>query len=277
MLKSRIGSKINRKILIHSVLILLALSMVVPFLWMVLTSLKSLAEIEQLNPLPAHWKIGNYQRVFQEIPFHFYYFNSFLVASWVTFMTCLTSALAAYAFSRLHWPGRDTVFRLYLGTLMVPGIVVLIPNYAVMVKLHLLDSYTGLILPASFSAFGTFLLRQFMLSIHPALDESASIDGATPWQTFWEIIMPLSRPGLITLAIFTFIGNYVSFFWPLIVIKSEHLRTLPVGMLYFDSMYGRQTNLLMAASVMNIIPLIILFVISQKFIIKGIQLGAVKG
>jgi ABC-type glycerol-3-phosphate transport system permease component len=146
-----------------------------------------------------------------------------------------------------------------------------------MVKLHLLDSYLGLIVPAAFSAFGTFLLRQFMLTIPTSLDEAASIDGASKWQVFWDIILPLARPGLITLAIFAFLGNYGSFFWPLVIIKSQHLRTLPIGMLYFDSIYGRQTNLLMAASVMAIVPPVILFVVGQKFLVRGIQLGAVKG
>jgi ABC-type glycerol-3-phosphate transport system permease component len=160
---------------------------------------------------------------------------------------------------------------------MIPGVVVMIPNYALMVKLHLLDSYMGLIIPASFTAFGTFLLRQFMLTIHPSLEESAAIDGASPWRIFWDLIMPLSRPGIVTLAVFTFMGNYGSFFWPLVMVKSEHLRTLPIGMLYFDTIYGRQTNLIMAASVMNILPLIVLFVLSQKVIVRGIQLGAVKG
>jgi len=261
----------------HLLLAALALTMLTPFLWMVLASFKPLAEVEQLNPFPTTWRPGNYLEVFQEIPFARYYFNSVFVAGWVTFLQVLTSAMAAYAFSRLHWRGRDHVFRLYLATLMIPGIVTMIPNYTLMVKLQLLDSYRGLIVPAAFSAFGTFLLRQFMLTIPPSLDEAAQIDGASHWQTFWNVIMPLARPGLITLGIFTFLGNYRSFFWPLILIKSEHLRTLPIGMLYFDTVYGRQTNLIMAASVMNIIPLILLFVLSQKFIVKGIQLGAVKG
>ena len=256
---------------------ILAATMLLPFLWMLLTSFKPLQEVEQLNPLPSQWRPGNYPKVFQEIPFHRYYFNSLFVAAWVTFLQVFTSSMAAFAFSRLRWRGRDVVFRLYLATLMIPGVVVMIPNYALMVKLHLLDSYIGLIVPAAFSAFGTFLLRQFMLTIHPSLDESAAIDGASPWRIYWDIIMPLARPGLITLGILTFLGNYGSFFWPLVMIKSEHLRTLPIGMLYFDTIYGRQTNLLMAASVMNIIPLIVLFVIAQKFIVKGIQLGAVKG
>jgi ABC-type glycerol-3-phosphate transport system permease component len=185
--------------------------------------------------------------------------------------------MAAFSFARLRWRGRDAVFLLYLATLMVPGVVTMIPNYALMVKLHLLDSYTGLIVPASFSAFGTFLLRQFMLTIPRSLDEAASIDGASKWQVFWDVILPLSRPGLITLAIFAFLGNYGSFFWPLVLIKSEHLRTLPIGLLYFDTIYGRQTNLIMAASVMAVVPPVILFIFSQKFLVKGIQLGAVKG
>lgn len=261
----------------HAILALIALTSLTPFLWMVLASFKALAEVEQLNPLPSVWHPENYIKVFQQIPFARYYFNSVFIAGWVTILTCITSSMAAYAFSRVDWSGRDAFFKLYLATLMIPGVVTMIPNYTLMVKLHLMDSYMGLIVPASFSAFGTFLLRQFMMTIPPALDEAASIDGANPWRIFWDIILPMSRPGVVTLAIFTFLGNYGSFTWPLIMIKSQHLRTLPIGMLFFDTIYGRQTNLIMAASVMNIVPLVILFVISQKFLVKGIQLGAVKG
>jgi ABC-type glycerol-3-phosphate transport system permease component len=263
----------------HVLLALLAVSMLIPFAWMVLASFKSIAEVESLNPLPGAWHPENYTEVFRmpRVAFARYYFNSLFIAAWVTFLQTLTSAMAAFAFARLRWPGRDNVFKLYLGTLMIPGIVTMIPNYALMVKLHLLDSYAGLIVPAAFSAFGTFLLRQFMLTIPTSLDEAAEIDGASKWRVFWEIIMPLTRPGLITLAIFTFLGNYGSFFWPLVLIKTPELRTLPIGMLYFDSTYGRQTNLIMAASVMATIPPIILFVLGQKFLVRGIQLGAVKG
>jgi ABC-type glycerol-3-phosphate transport system permease component len=261
----------------HLILCVLALSMLLPFLWMVLASFKTRAEVEQINPFPAVWHPENYRRVFEQIPFAKYYFNSIFIAAWVTLLQCLTSAMAAYAFSRIQWRGRDAVFRLYLTTLMIPGVVTMIPNFTLMVKLHLLDSYAGLIVPAAFSAFGTFLLRQFMLTIPPALDEAAGMDGATHWQIFWEVILPLARPGLITLAVFTFMGTYGSFTWPLILIKSEGLRTLPIGMLYFDGNYGKQTELIMAASVMNIIPLILLFVVTQKFLVEGIQLGAVKG
>lgn len=266
-----------RKIASYLVLTLIAATMLGPFLWMVLASFKPLEEVDRLSPVPTVWHPENYRKVFEQIPFARYYFNSLFISAWVTFLTCLTSSASAFAFARLRWPYRDVVFRLYLATLMIPGVVTMIPNYTLMVKLHLLDSYLGLIVPAAFSAFGTFLLRQFMLTIPPALDEAAEMDGASKSQLFWDVILPLARPGLITLAIFTFMGNYGSFFWPLILIKSEHLRTLPIGMLYFDTNYGQQTNLIMAASVMNIVPLIVLFVVSQKFLVKGIQLGAVKG
>lgn len=244
------------------------------------TFLEYLAETQfSLARYYSHYARTNYHDVWnsKDISFKRYYFNSLFVAAWVTLLQCFTSAMAAYAFSRLHWPGRDSVFKLYLATMMIPGVVTMIPNFALMVKLHLLDSYVGLIVPAAFSAFGTFLLRQFMLTIPPSLDEAAIIDGASQWQIFSDIILPLSRPGLIVLSIFTFMGNYGSFFWPLVLIKSEHLRTLPIGMLYFDSNYGNQTNLIMAASVMNIVPLIILFVAMQKHLVRGIQLGAIKG
>ena len=266
-----------KKIFPHLLLIAIAATSLLPFMWMVLASFKPLAEVEKLNPLPTVWHPENYRKVFEQVPFARYYFNSVFVAAWVTFLTCLTSALAGFGFARLQWPGRDKVFQLYLGTMMIPGVVTMIPNYTLMVKLHLLDSYQGLIVPAAFSAFGTFLMRQFLLTIPPALEEAAELDGASPWQVFWDVILPLAKPGMVTLAIFTFMGNYGSFFWPLVLIKSEHLRTLPIGMLFFDSIYGRQTNLIMAASVMNIIPLVILFVTCQRFLVKGIQLGAVKG
>lgn len=261
----------------HFLLIVLALLSLAPFMWMLLTSFKELREVETVNPIPTTWHPENYAKVFEQIPFAKYYFNSVFIAAWTTFLVVLTSAMAAFAFARLKWPGRDQVFFLYLATMMIPGLVTMIPNFSLMVKLRLLDTYPGLILPAAFSAFGTFLLRQFLMSIHPSLDESAELDGANPWTVMWDIILPLAKPGLATLAIFTFMGSYGSFFWPLVMVKSEHLRTLPIGVMFFDTDYGRQTNLIMAASVMTLVPLVILFMVGQKYFIKGIMLGGVKG
>jgi len=244
---------------------------------MVATSFKPLAEVGNGTFLPKIWRPENYAELFKQVPFARYYANSLFVAAWVTFLQCLTSAMAAFAFARLQWFGRDATFRLYLATMMIPGAVTMIPNYTLMVDLHLLDSFTGLIVPAAFGAFGTFMLRQFMLTIPGALDEAARIDGAGPWTIFIDIVMPLVRPSLVTLALFTFLGTYGSLFWPLILIKSEHLRTLPIGMMAFDSQYGKQTNLMMAASVASIVPPLILFLLFQKHIVTGIRLGAVKG
>jgi len=264
---------------LHLLLAAIALTLVLPFVWMVLTSLKALEEVGLESWLPRTFLWGNYAGVFkvEGIQFGRWYWNSVIVAACVTFLQVFTSSLAAFSFSRLQWRGRDKVFLLYLGTMMLPGLVMMIPNYQIMIKLGLVDTYLGLIIPAAFSAFGTFLLRQFMMTIPTSLDEAAEIDGASKWQLFWDVIMPLARPGLITLTIFTFIGNYHSFFWPLVMLKSTHRYTLPIGLLFFDSSQGQETNLLMAAITMSVVPMILVFMFMQKQLVKGIQLGAVKG
>jgi len=269
-------------------LCVVAFAISIPFIWMVSASFKPREEVEEVRIVPEAPTLRNYPIILNFIPdpgtnkllnlrFGRWYFNSILLAVGITVLQVLTSAMAAYAFSRMHWRGRDTVFLLYLATMMVPGVVTMIPNYQIMVSLRFLNTYRGLILPAAFSAFGTFLLRQFMLSIPPSLDEAAKIDGASHWQIFWQVIMPLARPGLIALAIFTFLGAYRSFFWPLIMLHDDQYFPMQVGMLELDTTYGRQTELIMAATVMNIVPLVIVFVIFQKFLVKGIQLGSVKG
>lgn len=269
--------RLARIMLLHMLLVGLSFTFVLPFLWMVLTSLKPLAEVGVESWLPSSCQWKNYAEVFRVIPFARFYWNSIFVAAWVTFLQVFTSSLAAFSFARIRWPGRDKVFMLYLATMMLPGLVMMIPNYQIMISLNLVNSFAGLIIPAAFTPFGTFLLRQFMLTIPTSLDEAAEIDGASKWRVYWEIILPLCRPGLITLVIFTFIGNYRSFFWPLVMLKSVHKYTLPVGLLFFDSSRGQTTNLLMAAVTMSVIPMVVLFVVLQKYLVKGIQLGGVKG
>jgi ABC-type glycerol-3-phosphate transport system permease component len=272
--RKRYGSAVILNLLLSGLSFLLVL----PFLWMVLTSFKKLGEVGIGSWLPIEgWQWRNYAQVFEQVPFLRFYWNSVLIASCVTFLQVFTSSLAAFAFSRLQWRGRDKVFMLYLSTMMLPGLVMMIPNYQIMIELNLVDTMIGLIVPAAFSAFGTFLMRQFMLSIPSSLDEAAEIDGASKWRLYWDVILPLSRPGLVTLAIFTFMGSYNSFFWPLVMVKSEYKYTLPIGLLYFDSSAGQETNLLMAAVTMSVIPMIVVFVVLQKKLVAGIQLGAVKG
>lgn len=263
--------------------------MFIPFIWMVCTAFKPEAEAQLSHFLPHVFKPGNFLIVLGLKPASLggdminvdlikCIFNSVFVASWVTTLQAITSSLAAFAFSRIQWKGRDKVFLLYLATMMIPGLVLTIPNYQIMVSLGLVDTYAGLIIPAAFSAFGTFMLRQFMLGIPQSYDEAAEIDGASWLQIYMDVILPLTKPGLITLAIFTFLGNYRNLMWPLVMIRDENLRTVPVGLLSFSTGYGPVTQLLMAGTVVCIIPLIILFVVMQKQLIRGINLGGgVKG
>lgn len=272
----------------HLAMVAMAILMIVPFLWMVGASLKPPSEIERESLVPEQAQPANYAIVLRQRPdpytqrylqldFPKWYFNSLFIAAWVTALQVMTSCLAAYAFSRIEWKWRDRVFLLYLSTMMIPGLVLMLPNYQIMVALDLVNSYSGLILPAAFSAFGTFLMRQFMLTIPKSYDEAAEMDGANHLQIFLDVILPLARPGMITLTIFTFMGNFQSFFWPLVMVKDDYLRTIPIGLLSFSSQYGQQTELIMAATVMNIVPLIILFIVMQKQLVAGIQLGGVKG
>ena len=264
---------------LNVVLTLMAVLLVLPFTWMILASLKMLDEIGYDTWLPEVCQLHNYRDVFtmKGIFFGRWYWNTVFTSCWITFLQVFTSSLAAFSFSRLRWKGRDQVFFLYLATMMLPGLVMMIPNYQNMIRLHLVDTYTGLILPGAFSAFGTFLMRQFMMNIPKSLDEAAEIDGATKWQLYWDVVLPLARPALVTLTIFSFIGSYNSLFWPLVLMKSPDKYTLPIGMLAFDSSQGQQTNLLMAAVAMSVVPMIIIFVLMQKQLVKGIMLGGVKG
>lgn len=262
---------------LNILLALCAFALSLPFVWMILTSVSPLSEVGVGSWIPSTWLWNDFVKVFQVIPFARFYWNSIFIAAWVTCLQVFTSSLAAYSFARLEWPGRDKVFLVYLATMMLPGLVMMIPNYQIMIYFGWVDTYIGLIMPAAFSAFGTFLLRQFMMSIPKDLDKAAMIDGASSWRVYWDIILPLTRPGLVTLAIFTFMGNYQSFFWPLVMLKSVDKYTLPIGLLFFDSSQGQTTNLLMAAVTMSVIPLVIVFVVMQKQLVKGIQLGAIKG
>lgn len=276
--------------IVYTILVLFAFAMTVPFIWMVLGSFKPNVEVEQAHFVPKDWQPANYAIVLGlpagdqqidelDIDFPRWYFNSLFVTFAVTAAQLLACSMGAYAFSRIQWPGRDQVFLLFLATLMIPPLVLLIPNFQIMVTFDLIDSYAGLIIPAVFfgSPFGTFLMRQFMLTIPSSLDEAAAIDGASHRQIFWEVILPLSRAGLVTLAIFAFMGNFQSFFWPLVMLKRQALFTLPIGLLTFDTAYESQTELILAATVLSTVPLIVLFLFAQKAIVEGIQLGALKG
>lgn len=276
---------VAKKIFIYSFLILGAVSMVLPFVWMLSTSLKSFASVFifditkiQWIPSPVYW--GNYLDVWKVVPFARFYINSFFVCAAVTVAQVGTSALAAYSFSRLKFPGREKIFFSYLATMMIPGSVTLIPVFVLMRIFGWVDTYKALIIPAAFSAYGTFMLRQFFMTIPRDLEDAAKIDGCNYPQIFMRVILPLSKTALATLTVFVALGNWVSFMWPLLVTNSIEKRTLPVGLAYFQEMYQYAQpdwGLLMAGSLVTMIPVMIIFLFSQKFFVEGIKLTGMKG
>jgi multiple sugar transport system permease protein len=206
-----------------------------------------------------------------------FYLNSIIVAICVTAGQVLTSSLAGYAFARLHFPGRDKLFLGYLGTLMVPYVVTMIPVFILLRFMHLIDTYAALILPGIFSAYGTFMLRQFFLTIPTELEDAARIDGCSKWGIYTNVILPLSKPALATLTTFVFLGNWNSFMWPLIVISSPEKKTLPIGLYAFMGQYNTEWTLLMAASLMVMAPVLLVFILGQRYFVKGIVLSGLKG
>jgi multiple sugar transport system permease protein len=220
--RRRRGRRLGRMAL-HLVLIAGSVVMLIPFIWMLSTSLKEAGDIfvypPQWIPRPARWV--NYVETVTVMPFLRFYLNSTIQATAVTILQLLTSSLAAFAFSRLRFRGRDALFLLYLGTMMIPFPVTMIPDFVIIRYLHWIDTFKGLILPPAFSAFSTFLMRQYFLCIPVELDDAARVDGASSFRIWWQVIMPLSGPALATLAIFTFLGQWNNFLWPLVATNSS--------------------------------------------------------
>ncbi|MEW6555832.1 MAG: carbohydrate ABC transporter permease [Elusimicrobiota bacterium] len=267
-----------KKIITYSILIFGAVVMLAPFLWMLSTSLKEPGAVfvypPKWLPVPVRWR--NYVDAWNAVPFGRFFLNSILVSLCVTIGQVLTSSLAAYAFARLSFKGRDKIFLGYLATMMIPFPVTMIPVFILITKLQLIDSIQALILPGLFTAYGTFMLRQFFLSIPKELEEAAVIDGASKFRIWCQIIMPLSKPALATLATFTFMGTWNDFMWPLIVIKTKTKMTLPVGLASFQGMYYTDWTLLMAASVIVLLPVLLVYIFNQRFFVKGIALTGLK-
>lgn len=276
--------RLAKKIAAYFLIGLGSLTMMAPFLWMISTSLKAPGEffsfqktnwMEEWLPMSFYWQ--NYVKVIEAVPFVKFYLNSIFVTICVTFGQVATSAMAAYAFARLKFPGRDKIFFGYLATMMVPSAVTMIPVFILLRYLGWIDTYKAMILPAVFTAYGTFMLRQFFLTLPKDLEDAAMIDGCSYFGIFWRIILPLSKPALATLTTFTFMGSWMSFMWPLIVINTEEKFPLPVGLAYFQSLHHTDWTLLMAASVMMILPILLVFVFNQRFFVEGIKLTGIKG
>ena len=266
------------QVLYWSGIALLVFVMVLPFLWMVATSLMDEFAVFAYPPplLPRPARPSNYLNAWRALPFGRFYLNSLAFSLAVVVGQVTTSALAAYAFARLRFPGRDRLFVLCLGVLMVPGILLLIPRFLVINAFGWVDTYPGLLSTELVSVWGIFLLRQFFLSIPQELEDAARLDGAGDWTIFWRVVLPLSKPALATLALFAFVDAWKNFQWPLIATRSMEMRTVEVGISSFHSLYYANWPYQMAAAVTAIAPILIIFFLAQRYFVRGIQLTGLK-
>ncbi|MFA5858645.1 MAG: carbohydrate ABC transporter permease [Elusimicrobiota bacterium] len=266
-------------LLYYSILSGLAVVMVIPFVWMFSTSLKDAGAVFTFPPqwIPNPVVFRNYVDAWNSVPFGRFYLNSIIVAVSVTAGQLFTASLAAYAFARLQFPGRDKLFLAYLATMMIPGQVTMIPVFILLRTLGWIDTYQGLILPHIFTTYGTFMLRQFFLTIPKELEEAATIDGCGPFRIYWQIILPLCKPALATLGTFIFLGSWNDFMWPLIVTNSMEMKTLTVGLASFQGLYNTEWTLLMAASMIVLAPVLIVYIFNQRFFVQGIAMTGLKG
>ena len=272
-------SNVFLQIVVHAILLIGAFTMLLPFMWMVSTSFKPSSEIYVFPPrwIPKNPTLKNYVDLFSSINFGRPFLNTVIVASSITFLSVLLSSMAGYAFAKFRFKGRDKLFFLILTTLMVPGQMTMIPVFLLLRYLGLLNTYTGLILPGAVSVFNIFFMRQFIMTIPNDLIEAARIDGARESYIFFKIILPLSKPALTTISIFTFTGSWNSFLWPLIIAQDERMYTLPVAVSVLAGQYGENIAIQMAGSCIVITPILVFFLFAQRYFIKGIALTGLKG
>lgn len=264
-------------IILYIVLAIGAVLMVFPFVWMVATSLKLPQDLYSISIIPPTPTLDNYRHVFAETEFIRWFANSMFVATVVTISVVLFNSLVGYVLAKFEFPGRQFVFILILSTLMVPTEMLVIPWFMMSIEFGWTDSYWGIMFPGVISAFGIFLMRQFFHSVPNELLDAARIDGLSEFGIYWRIALPLVKPALAALAIFTFLGNWNAYLWPLTVTQSEEMQTLPVGVSLFSSEAGSQYHYIMAAASLATLPVLIVFAIFQRQIIRGIALTGLKG
>lgn len=270
-----------KKVVIYTALVAVAAVLIIPLLWMLSASLKGNEEIFTIPPtwIPKeiHWE--NYTEVFDRMPFLAYLRNTTFITVLTIFGTVFSSSLVAYAFACLRWPGRDKLFIFVIATMMLPLHVIMIPLFVIFKELHWLNTYKPLIVPAFLGggAFNIFLLRQFFLTIPRELFDAARIDGCSEWRIYWSIAMPLARPALITVAILTFMFAWNDFLGPLIYLSDQAKNTLALGLALFVGQHQTEWGILMAASMIMMIPMVIIFFFFQRYFIQGFTMSGMKG
>ncbi|WP_125709771.1 carbohydrate ABC transporter permease [Lacticaseibacillus porcinae] len=267
------------RVLLYLIVTLGALTMLMPFLWMVSTALKTAPETITVPPtwIPKSLQWGNFIKAWHEAPFARYFVNSLVVTTVTTVGQLFTSILAAFAFARLKFFGKNLIFVIFLGTMMIPGEMLIIPNFVTLSHLRLIDTYGALIIPWLASFFTVFTLRQTFQSTPEQIYYAARMDGASDWRYLWHVLVPMSKSTITAVTVLQVIGSWNAFMWPLIVTNSDKMRTLPVGLQAFTTDAGTQYQLLMAASTFVIIPMVVLYVFLQKYIIAGISKAGLKG
>ncbi|SEE93543.1 carbohydrate ABC transporter membrane protein 2, CUT1 family [Ruania alba] len=268
-----------RAVLSQTLLTIVLVVFMLPFIWMLATALKPGSEVFASPPslVGSELRWQNFAEAWTFVPFGRFMLNGIIVSVLGTLLVCVTSVFAAYSFARLTFRGRGALFALYLVTLLVPQEVLVIPMFILMQELGWQDSYQALILPWAFTAFGTFLLRQFFLSVPRELEDAALIDGASRLQTLLRIITPIARPAIAVLAVFTFITYWNSFLWPLIIISSQEMATVPIGLNSFLGQQGNQWQLLMAAAAISMLPTAAIVILLQRHLVRGIALSGLGG
>ena len=274
-------TKLLMDLLVYVVLSIVGVIFIMPFAWMVANSVKDLRGIYKFPPefIPETWHFENYTEAWTATHFDIGFLNSALVAAAVVLGQLVTASLAGYSFARLRYPGRDKIFLLYISLMMVPFTVLLIPLYIQMRAFGWVSTLQAVIVPFLFTPWGTFMMRQFMVTIPRELEDAARIDGCGFFRTYWLIILPLTKPALATLAIFTFVNTWNSYQWPLIVLAKPKVKTLPLLLASFQNQSAMRTpwHLIMAASTFVVIPVLIAFVVGQKYYVRGIVTTGIKG
>ena len=278
--------KLTGKALTHLILITISLLSVFPFLWLTSTSLKGLREDIFAYPpqfIPSDFTWTNYINVWGKVDFMAYFWNSIIVAALTVILNLILSSLAAYPLARMNFKGKKFVFFAILATIMIPFQAIMLPVYIITLKLHLIDSvnrvmgYIGLVMPFAVSAFGIFLMRQAFLKVPKEVEEAAIVDGCNVFQMFWRIVLPMVKPTLAVLAVFTFIGSWGEFLWPSIMLTKDSMYTLPVGINNLQGLFSSNWRFIAAGSIISTIPIIIFFLFMQRYFISGENDGAVKG
>lgn len=274
----RVENDTVRRVIIFIVLAIGALATIFPFVWMVLTAFKPEKDVVHFPPQlwPTQWTLDNFTNIWQRVPFGRFFVNSIVFAGGVTLISLTLDSMTAYALARLNFPGRNIIFYAVLIALMIPFQVMFIPLFVTVHDLHMLNSYFGLIIPRATNAFGIFMLRQFFSTLPRELDDAARIDGAGEFYIYSRIVLPLSIPAVATLAIFHFMYNWNDFLWPLLITSSTDMRTLPAGLALFMGQHVVEYAVLMAGSLLALLPLFIAFLFAQRYFVQGIALSGLK-